>query len=268
MKKTTSIFAAFALFFMIPLAVFAVSLPQTQTMDELFKDFDGAFVLSALNSDELDFYHKSRCQKRLTPCSTFKIANTLCALENNIVQNENTILKWDLHTYPIRAWNQDLSLAHAMSVSAVPHFQELAKKAGKKRMQDFVNSIDYGNKDISGGITTFWLGSSLEISAVEQVGFLKKMLLGKLPVSKRSVEIVKNCMLTRTTEKGEIFGKTGTRGTGASFTDTNLGWFVGFVENKQQGTFVFAVNITGGQNPSGTKAKNIANAVLAQMGLI
>ena len=31
-------------------------------------------------------------------------------------------------------------------------------------MQEYIDKIGYGNKDISGGLTTFWLGSSLQIS--------------------------------------------------------------------------------------------------------
>ena len=60
-----------------------------------------------------------------------------------------------------------------------------------------IDKIGYGNKDISGGLTTFWLGSSLQISALEQVDLLNKLYSGQLPFSAANTAILqKNISLS------------------------------------------------------------------------
>ena len=96
-------------------------------------------------------------------------------------------------------WNHDHTLASATRESVVWYFQELAARIGPERMQEYIDKIGYGNKDISGGLTTFWLGSSLQISALEQVDLLNKLYSGQLPFSAANTAILqKNITLPRT----------------------------------------------------------------------
>ena len=100
------------------------------------------------------------------------------------------------------------------------------------------------------------------ISADEQVALLNKLLDGKLPFAEKNVAILRDVMEVAKTEKGTLYGKTG------SGTDNNgqLGWFVGFSESKGV-TYVFACNITGGENPSGKVARAIVENALKLQGL-
>jgi beta-lactamase class D len=93
--------------------------------------------------------------------------------------------------------------------------------------------------DVSGPPDRFWLGSTLEISADEQVMFLRKLVRGDLPCSRRSLDIVRHILVLEQTDHHVLRGKTG-------FTEESsggvVGWFVGYVE-KGDNTYVFAFNI-------------------------
>jgi len=214
-----------------------------------------------------------RVKKQVSPCSTFKIVNSLIGLEINELQDENTTFKWDGRKYPIESWNKDQTLKSAVSNSVVWYFQILASKIGESRMGDFVKKFDYGNKDISGGLTKFWLQSSLMISPKEQVEFLKKFYNYQLPVSKNNIDIVKDVILLSDENGIRLSGKTGSgesTNNSKSKMGTINGWFVGYVE-KDNNVYIFATNIeadeTGKENADGLKAKEITLKILRDKNL-
>jgi beta-lactamase class D len=107
-------------------------------------------------------------------------------------------------------------------------------------MQRYLDSLQYGNRDISSGIDHFWLGGSMEVSADEQVEFLTRLIKNHLDgFSVTAQEKVKGIMLTETTERYRLYGKTG--GCDCA-TDTTIGWYVGFIETRSN-TYVFSLNI-------------------------
>jgi beta-lactamase class D len=212
----------------------------------------------------------TRSAERLTPCSTFKIYNTLIGLELGLIQGaDSPWYKWDGIHRDIDGWNQDLTLREAFRVSAVPAYQILAREIGAMRMNKFIEEISYGTKDISAGIDSFWLyrqeHASIMISADEQVKLLNKLFDGKLPFSEKNIAILRDVMTAIKTEKGTLYGKTGS-GMNAD-GKWALGWFVGFLEQGDV-TFVFACNITGGENPSGKTARAIVESILKSQGLL
>ena len=211
-------------------------------------------------------YNPDLCSKRFSPCSTFKIPNSLIALETGVANGSDFSLKWDGQKQPIEAWNRDQTLRSAFSVSCVWYYQELAKRVGISRMNEFINKIGYGNCDTSGGITKFWLNSSLAISPDEQVDFLRRLHAGKLPFSRRSVDIVLDIMTV--SRQGDVIyrGKTGTAGDPVKGITTQ-GWWVGSVCGAN-GDYYFATCITGGDNPSGKIARQITESILADLKLL
>jgi beta-lactamase class D len=128
-------------------------------------------------------------------------------------------------------------------------------------MKEYLDKIGYGNHDISGGIDKFWLMSSLEISAEEQVDFLKKFYEGQLPFSERSLNIVKEITILDSNKLYVLRGKTGS----GVFPNGNdrLGWFVGYVILGDN-AFIFAANILG-DDANGKKAKEITIEILKSM---
>jgi beta-lactamase class D len=138
----------------------------------------------------------------------------------------------------VPAWNRDHDLASAISVSAVWYFQELARRIGRERMQEWIDRAKYGNQNIGGEIDSFWLTGDIRISPVEEVRFLERLYNEDLPFSHRSMEIVKRILIRRQTGDWTEHGKTGWAGEG----DNQVGWYVGYVESAK-GVWFFADNI-------------------------
>ena len=244
---------------------------RAQHIDKsLFMGYDTAFVLHNRSSGRTISVDTVRAAQRLAPCSTFKIYNTLIGLELGLLKRpDEPWYTWDGVRRNYDAWNKDLSLREAFRVSAVPAYQILARQIGPERMKTYIERIGYGSRDISAGIDVFWLGrpgrETIVISADEQVELLNKLLDGKLPFCKQNVAILRDVMRVAETEKGTLYGKTGS-GIDAE-GNWNLGWFVGFLESEGD-VYVFACNITGGENPSGAVAREIVERVLMAKGLL
>ncbi len=223
-----------------------------------FGNTKGSFVLFDRNRNQYLIYNEAESQKRASSVSTFKILNSLIGLETKVLQDENTLFKWNgKHNY-IDAWNRDHTLASAFSNSVVWYYQEVASKVGKERMQGFLREAKYGNADISGGLTEFWLDSSLRISPLEQVAFLRRFYSYELPFSRSNIDTVKKIMVMTQDDRVTLSGKTGLAG-------NHLGWFVGYVE-RDENVFFFATKVTGNniENPT---ARKITQDILRGKGI-
>ncbi|WP_240733108.1 class D beta-lactamase [Jeotgalibacillus sp. S-D1] len=231
---------------------------KEMNIEKLFNGKQGTMVLKNLKKDKVYLYNKERSSQRFTPESTFKVANALIGLQTSAVRDEYEVKRWDGVVREFDSWNRDHSLASAMRESAIWFYQDMARDIGETRMQENIEKLTYGNQDISGGIDSFWLDSSLAISAFEQTNFIEKLVEEKLPFEEQHQKTVKRMMIQDEQDDYTLHGKTGTR-----LSDFGLGWYVGFVETKKE-TWVFAVNIDG----SGTEAKNAALEALKQMEVI
>ena len=236
----------------------------------LLQGYDAALVIYNRANGETININPARGSQRLSPCSTFKIYNTLIGLELGLIKwADEPWYKWDGVKRDIEGWNQDLTLREAFRVSAVPAYQILVRQIGEARMKEYIEKIGYGSQNISSGIDIFWLPrpdtTSIKISADEQVVLLNKLLDGKLPFSERNIAILRDIMQAEKTDKGTLYGKTGS-GTGPD-GKWNLGWFVGFLESGDA-TYVFACNITGGDNPSGKTARTIIESIFKSQNLL
>ena len=169
-------------------------------------------------------------------------------METKVAQNIDQILSYDKQKYPAedwwpKAWTKDQNLRNAFKYSALPIYREIATKVGEKRMKHYVESFDYGNKDISSGLDDFWLNGSIKISAFEQIKFLQKLRHHKLKVSEKTIKAVIEIFIYETGEDYVLRGKTG----GGYLNDEEtiaLGWFVGYIE-KGKNVWYFAMNIQG-----------------------
>jgi beta-lactamase class D len=176
-----------------------------------------------------------RCQEAVVPASTFKIPHSMVALETGIVEGPDTLLPWDRKHYSNDNWNQDLKFRDAFRLSCVPCYMALARKIGEAQEQDWVNKLDYGNHDISGGVDKFWLGGGLRISPLQQIDFLRRFDGNKLPISERTADMVRDIMTLDVTEKYVLRGKTGS--TAPPDEPRELGWFVGWLELGERRVF-------------------------------
>lgn len=232
-----------------------------------FGNFDGAFVLYDVKNNFYIKYNSDRCSKRYSPCSTFKIPNTLIGIETGVITDENFSLKWDGKDYGREQWNKDRNLSEAMKYSVVWFYREIAGRIGAERMQHYLDTINYGNKDISGGIDRFWLMSSLEISADEQVKFLTALYNDSLPFSKRATQIVRQIILLDSTNSYKFSGKTGSGYILKDSVKQELGWFIGAVQHPNGSIYIFAANISG-KDADGMKAKEICINILKSLKIL
>lgn len=199
-----------------------------------FEGEEGAFVIKAMNDDKFIVFNEGLANTALPPCSTFKIPNALIGLELGVVKDKNTMMKWDGTEYWNKDWNRDHTLESAIEYSTVWYFKKLAKAVGMDNMQKYLNEMDYGNADISGGIDKFWLDSSLKITAFEQVEFLEKFYKKDLPFREENLNMVKEMIVLENLGCGTLSGKTGTGNDG--------GWFVGYCETPRE-VYLFSAYI-------------------------
>ena len=128
-------------------------------------------------------------------------------------------------------WSKDMTMAEAFKASAVPYYQEIARRIGAQEMQAYIDSVKYGNMNIKGAIDQFWLNDTLKISADEQVGFIKRLYFGELPAfSERTQRIVRGMMLQKESENYKLYYKTGWGKTEGK----NILWVVGYAERINQ----------------------------------
>ncbi len=246
----------FSIYFIVLSALFSKA--YGQTID--------CFVVK---SDKYLINEGKNCQTRYSPASSFKIPLAVFGYESGILKDENyPIFK---PTKPVTFlkdyWRGPKTPSSWMRFSIVWYSQILTTKMGMKKFQEYVDKINYGNRDLSGnsgkndGLTESWLSSSLTISSLEQLEFIEKLAKNELPFSKTSQIKAKN--LLRLLEESSfsdgwtIYGKTGTD------IDHNAharrGYFVGFATKDAQ-VVSFVIHISGEEKSKagGIYAKRLA----------
>jgi beta-lactamase class D len=219
---------------------------RSEIREDLARHFTAAGAAGTFVGYKVDDYliiasDGNRSGEPKLPASTFKIPNSIIALETGVVGDpDKDVFKWDGVTRSIEAWNRDHTMRTAIAASAVPVYQEIARRIGAERMQKYVDLLEYGNRDIGGGIDQFWLTGALRIDPVQQVDFVDRLRRGVLPVSKRSQEMVRDILPVTKVGDAVIRAKSGLLG--AEVGKPSLGWMVGWVEKGTEQT-VFALNM-------------------------
>ena len=243
-RHTLGLLAAAAI---APSRAFANVAPQrSEIRDDLAKRFADEGTAGTFVGYKTDDYliiasDKDRSGQAFLPASTFKIPNSLIALETGVVGDpDKDVFKWDGVKRSIEAWNQDHTLRSAIAASAVPVYQEIARRIGAERMQKYVDLFEYGNRNIGGGIDQFWLTGEMRIDPIQQIDFVDRLRRGVLPVSKRSQDLVRDILPVTKAGDATIRAKSGLLG--AELGKPSLGWLVGWAEKGGAQT-VFALNL-------------------------
>lgn len=221
---------------------FSCSVKEEKDLQKYFDAYEveGSFILYDEAKDEYFRYNASRCEEAFSPASTFKIPNSLIALEENILEDENSMIYWNGERWDREAWNQDLNLQRAFRLSCVPCYIQIASKIPEEKYKKYLQDMHYGNEDPSGSeMNAFWLDGKLRISQEQQIEFLKRLYHMQLPVSPRSMEIVKKILIEDTTESYTLSAKPGWNNI---VHGKDVGWYVGYLEKDQQ-VYYFATNI-------------------------
>ncbi len=268
-RHALGLFAAASL---LPSRGFADVAPQRSEIREaLAKHFadagtDGTFVGYKVDDYLVIASDTHRSGEAKLPASTFKIPNSLIALETGVVEDpDKDVFKWDGVKRSIEAWNKDHTLRSAIAASAVPVYQEIARRVGEGRMQKYVDLFEYGNRNIGGGIDQFWLTGDLRIDPVQQVDFVDRLRRGVLQISKRSQDLVRDILPVTKAGEAVIRAKSGLLG--AEVGKPSLGWMVGWAENGSAQT-VFALNVDCREPRHIADRMNLTQACLRDIGAI
>ncbi|WP_404809897.1 class D beta-lactamase [Microvirga lenta] len=211
------------------------------------------------------------CGMRVSPASTFKIALAVMGYDSGYLKgpHDPALPYRQEYAAPMEGWRKTTDPTAWMRDSVVWYSQELTRALGQERFANYVERLAYGNRNVTGdpgrdnGLTHAWLSSSLRISPLEQVVFLRKLLRHELPVSPQAMDAAAALLPTFAADDGwTVHGKTGTglRMTVSGKRDRNrqFGWFVGWA-SRGEDRFIFARLVTDhprGKGPAGFHARD------------
>lgn len=197
-------------------------------------------------------HQAGNCDRRFPPASTFKIPIALMGYDAGILEDENAPAWPFREGYPdwVLSWRQTTDPAAFMKNSVVWYSQQITQRLGAARFERYVADFGYGNGDVSGdpgennGLTRAWLSSSLQISPVEQLAFLGRLVRGELPVGAKAVDMTGRLVAAGAVADGwQVYGKTGMgypkNADGSLDRDRAFGWYVGWASRDNR-TVVFA----------------------------
>jgi beta-lactamase class D len=207
------------------------------------------FLVVDGKSDRIVYSLGPFLDRRVSPCSTFKIPLCLMGFDAGILHDADHP-QWTCpeHTVEFECWKGSHSPETWMKYSVVWYSKRLALTLGPEVIRRYLSLFSYGNQDIAGeagkehGFVAAHLSSSLRISPREEVAFLCRFLAGKLPLCSHAVQLTRTFLYMHTLPSGwRCFGKTGSgyRGT----ADHKIAWYVGWLEKEDQ-QYVFALLLT------------------------
>jgi beta-lactamase class D len=235
-----------------------------------FKDLgvEGSIVIYDANTDRLYQHNPARNDRAFGAASTFKILNSLIALETNVIPNELVILTWDGIPRQLPEWNRDLNMREAIKVSAVWFYQVLARRVGVDQMQQFITQVGYGNQKIGTKeqIDRFWLDTELQITPQQQIQFLRRLYKNELPFSQRNLAIVKDILIVEQTPDYTLRGKTGMLDSTYKATP-GIGWYIGYLE-RGKNVYFFATNLDIRTKKDSAARKELTRRCFKTLGLL
>jgi beta-lactamase class D OXA-42 len=202
---------------------------------------------------------RGECGLRVTPASTFKVAISLMGYDAGFLKDEHAPL------LPFRPgyvdwrenWREPTDPAKWMRDSVVWYSQQVTKALGHDKFAAYTRRFGFGNADVSGlpateGPDLAWINSSLQISPLEQIAFLRKIVNRQLGVSAYAYDMTAKITLYGGIPEGwTVHGKTGSGG--------GNGWYVGWA-TKGDRTVVFArllnKDANSGEVPAGIQARD------------
>jgi beta-lactamase class D len=69
-------------------------------LKSLFGEYTGGLCVFDLNKNEFTLYNPEHCKTRFSPCSTFKIPNSLIGLESGVIPDTGFVIPYDPVLHP------------------------------------------------------------------------------------------------------------------------------------------------------------------------
>lgn len=224
------------------LSVFAVAktdAPAWEVRDDfatILADAGAVGTIVVLDEADERWYvtNRERAESPLPPAGTFDIFTALAAA--------------------------DESTARSGAGGANPGADDLEAR----RMDYWLERVDYGNRRASGSVDRYASNGSLRISARDQVLFLRRLADGELPFSAGAQSTVRAAIVDpgASGANAVLRGKAGALPSGAPGA---VGWHVGWVERDGRRWF-FAINVD--VTDTATKHDEITHRALAAVGAL
>lgn len=263
-RSGSTIASAAMVWVAVAISVQATEVIERADLEAMIADvgIEGSFVMFDPAADTMIMGNLARNLKRVVPASTFKIANSLIALEEQVVRVDE-VIPYDGVSRGREAWKQDMAMKRAMRVSNVLFYQALARRIGVEKYNRWLNRLDYGNAEVGADVEMFWLRGPLKISPKEQVEFLSKFADLSLPFSAQVLENVKSLLVTDHGPDWRLFAKTGW----SNAFEPGVGWWVGWVE-KGGKAYPFALSVDINSRQDADKRVPLGRTLLKKLDLI
>ena len=242
---------------------------------EYFDEYNGAAVIYDTAEDCYQIYNQELANTRRSPCSTFKIISSLIALEDGVIETDNSTRAWSGEIFWNEDWNRDIDFSDAFHASCVWYFREVIDEIGRDTIQEELIKLQYGNCDISDWegrlntnnsnpvLTGFWIESSLLISPKEQTEVMERIFGNQTDYSEQTLNQLKQVMLLAEQSETDIsiYGKTGMGKAHGIVVDA---WFTGFAD-KDDKRIYFCVYLgeTENSDVSSARAREIAIKIVS-----
>lgn len=241
---------------------------------------DSCFLLQEIGQSEVERSPGEACDLRVTPASTYKIPHALAALDAGVLRDENEVIAYDGRDVPFEIWERDHTLASAIRYSVVWFFQRIAERLGMDREREYLRRFDFGNADPTSGLTSFWIGGSLQVSPEEQLKLLTRLYHNELPVSDRAMSIVRRILIQPPNVIASPLGDQpfdapwpdGTTlaaktGRARDRSGKEVRWLVGHVERGGR-EWLFVSTVVGGSDLAPSAAVDLAARSLRHAGVL
>jgi beta-lactamase class D len=212
--------------FLAPFFFVACSPNNVNVDDSLQRYFDSAAVKGSFGffdngQGHFTIYNLPRYRdSAYQPAATFDIAQSLIALQTGVVKDDSAL-------------KQGFQSGDEMI------FKDLAGRLGKDSLKKWIDTIHYGNRDMSGPLDSFWLNNHLKITSDEQLGLIKRLYFDQLPFFNRPQKLVRGIMPMESNSVYRLVYKTGR---GIKEDGQAIGWVLGWVEENKHPYF-FVVNM-------------------------
>lgn len=222
-------------------------------------------VFTTYDGLQLNHYGNAltRAKHSYIPASTFKMLNALIGLQHHKV-NATEIFKWNGQKRSFAAWEKDMTLGQAMQASAVPVYQELARRIGLDLMQQEVHRVGFGNQNIGQQVDNFWLVGPLKITPEQEAKFAYQLATEQLPFDAAIQKQVKEMLFIERRGNTKLYAKSGW----GTDVHPQVGWYTGWVEQPNGQITAFVLNLEMHDTDDAGERKQLSLDILDKLGLL
>lgn len=157
--------------------------PEISDFDKILDSFQVNGSILIYDNDKNTFYSNDFdwAKNGKLPASTFKIPNSIIAVELGIIENDTTILKWNGEQRKMVFGKKIYHLKMLLEFPVVPCYQEIARKIGTIKMKEYLEKFEYKNMIFDSlTIDNFWLGRKFKNISKTTNRLFKEILFFKI----------------------------------------------------------------------------------------